>query len=829
MARFGRRFSAAAKPAGAGCALLALSARSADAQSLDLFAGTFGPQDILFLSLYALTLGAIMIAAVWLIRQRATICAENDTLRAALADAQAEAESGATILAADDQLILVYSGQGAPQCFGSLPASIAVPADAQRFRAFADWMPADTAASLTTCIDRLKAAAEPFRQEIALSGGAIIEVAGRTVGGLAVVRFQALHGLREELGTLRDDSRRYLATVETLQALADTLDSPLWLRDREDRLVWVNSTYARAVESSSVAEVLERQVEFLNSADGASIARERRLKGAFSGKATAVVAADRRTFQVIEAAGPLGSAGLAIDISGAELARDELRRTVESHSATLDHLTTAVAGFDEKTQLVYTNAAFQKLFGLTDLDLATIRDHVSLLDQLRSRGILPEDRPLRVLKEETLTTYRATEPTEAVWYLADGRTLRVFANPEPKGGTTWLFEDLTPIVELESRLNSLVRLQGETLDFLNEAVAVFGQDGRLRLSNPVFAKTWGLGADFVKDKPHIRAIADEARISILAPEEAEESIGWGDFVRAVTAFDEGPREPESGEFELSDGSAKIYSVVPLPNGQTMLTFVDVTDARKAERMLREKNEALQQAYEIKNDFVKHVNYELRSPLTNIIGFSALLRSADTGPLNTRQSEYLDYISTSTSTLLTIINDILDLATIDAGIMELELSDVDIAKTVAHATEAIRDRLREHDITLNVDIDAAGETFRADGHRLTQILFNLLSNAVNFAPIGSEVDLKGWRDGDTVAFCVVDRGPGIAPHLIAKVFDRFEADPVGGRQSGAGLGLSIVKSFVELHRGSITIEPGKEGGTVVTCRFPADEPKREAAE
>src|SRR5690606_2612098 len=116
---------------------------------------------------------------------------------------------------------------------------------------------------------------------------------------------------------------------------------------------------------------------------------------------------------------------------------------------------------------------------------------------------------------------------------------------------------------------------------------------------------------------------------------------------------------------------------PLPNAQTMFTFVDMTATAGAERALMEKNEALQKADEIKNDFVQHVSYELRSPLTNIIGFTDLLRTPGVGPLSERQSEYIEHISTSSSLLLTIVNDILDLATVDAGIMHLHYAELSL--------------------------------------------------------------------------------------------------------------------------------------------------------
>ena len=145
---------------------------------------------------------------------------------------------------------------------------------------------------------------------------------------------------------------------------------------------------------------------------------------------------------------------------------------------------------------------------------------------------------------------------------------------------------------------------------------------------------------------------------------------WQALRRAVTAIDS--REAISGRLERRDGSVVDCTTVPLPDGATLVTFQDVTDSVNVERALRERNEALEDADKIKIDFVHHVSYELRSPLTNIIGFVHLLGDPATGPLAPKQREYLDYITVSTNTLLALINNILDLATIDAGRMQLNL-------------------------------------------------------------------------------------------------------------------------------------------------------------
>ncbi|TFF20849.1 PAS domain-containing protein [Jiella endophytica] len=782
--------------------------------------------DILYLSSIAFLIGAAMVAATFLVRQRAALHSDNEALRSELHQAQQEADARTALLVSGEERILVFAGAEAPEVIGEIASIRQIPADPERFLIFADWMPAEQVAGLEAAIAELIESAKPFRLAIDLDADCVVEAAGRTSGGLAMVRFTALGGLRKRLNELATAQSRAQATVEAMQSLFDQAPLAIWLRDRNGRLAWVNQAYAKSVDAPSVADALERQLEFLSAQDRLRIVKKLSEGRPFEAKLSTVVEADRRNFNVVETSGPVGSAGLAVDVSETEQVRMELHQTIVSQSETLDQLATAVARFDERTRLCYYNAAFQRLFDLTNAYLETEPDHVALLDHLRTRGILPTEKLLRSeMREQDLAAYRAAEPTEAMWHLADGRTLRVIATPQPRGGATWVFEDITEKLELESQVKATVRLQRETIDYLNEAVAVFGSDGRLRLSNPAFAEMWGFEPEPLLSSPRIQTLSDLAKVHVQATrgpggvEAPGISAGWQLFSEQVTAFDEHGRDTLRGEMQLSDGRIFNYAIVPLPNGLTMLTFSNISEARAAELVLRERNDALEQANRIKTDFVQHVNYELRSPLTNIIGFSALLRSPETGPLNGRQSEYLDYISSSTSTLLTIVNDILDLATVDAGIMELDLSEVDIARTVEQAVDGVRDRFEAADIRLSIDLTGAGDSFLADGHRLTQILFNLLSNAANFAPAGSTVGVRAWRHQGMISFEVSDRGPGIASEQVEKVFERFEANPSGGRQSGAGLGLSIVKSFVELHDGYVEVRSSPGAGTAVICHFP----------
>ena len=281
------------------------------------------------------------------------------------------------------------------------------------------------------------------------------------------------------------------------------------------------------------------------------------------------------------------------------------------------------------------------------------------------------------------------------------------------------------------------------------------------------------------------------------------------------------RESRTARIERTDGLILDCAALPLPDGATLMTSLDVTAGVNVERALTERNQALVAAEKLRNDFVNHVSYELRTPLTNIIGFTQLLAAGGVGPLNPKQLEYAGFITNSSHALLAIIDDILDLASIDAGALELRLEDVDVAEAMKAAAAGVQDRLSEAAIELRIVMTDGVGSLRADGRRVRQVLFNLLSNAINYSEAGQTVTLAAMRRGSEIVFKVSDRGRGIPPEMIDRVFDRFETFPNGSRHRGPGLGLSIVRAMVELHHGRVLIDTAPSEGTTVTCIFPVD--------
>lgn len=263
-----------------------------------------------------------------------------------------------------------------------------------------------------------------------------------------------------------------------------------------------------------------------------------------------------------------------------------------------------------------------------------------------------------------------------------------------------------------------------------------------------------------------------------------------------------------------------YAAMPLPDGATLLTFMDVTDSVRAERALRERNEALEQADKLKSEFVSHMSYQLRTPLNTILGFSTMLQEGiNSAPLDDKQQEYVGNVLQASNHLLRLIDDILDLATIEAGRMVLDLENIDLGKSLEEAVPLAQEWGQEQSVKVVAEISEGIGRIDADARRIKQIVLNLASNAIAFSPRDGEVTIGAKRVGADIRIWVKDNGSGITPRAQATAFNRFESRGHGDGRRGAGLGLSLVKSFVELHGGWVELESKAGQGTIVTCHLP----------
>ena len=787
-------------------AALGVTGGPIQARELTALPGDYGP---VFMGACVLVAAAVSAWAFVMVRKLGHDLRQARRKVSELEDSLSETEA---LLSAEPHAMIVWEGKSEKpvRISARLHMIPGVPRNEAGLLDFPGWLDAASAASLGEALSALRATGRPFNISVRTNGGELLEADGRASGYTIVLRFRPIFGERRDAMEMVSDTRRLGEQVARLSGLLDTAPMPVWMRDDEGHLLWANQAWLDATGSSSI-KVADAAGTLLAPTEDMKLLREDE-KGGRLLRASTVIHGKKRILDIHEIHGDPGHVFWAVDITENENLRRELSSHIAAHTGTLDKLFTAIAIFDPGQRLVFCNRAYADLWGLDATWLDSRPNEDGILNRLRDMGRLPVEADFRKWKQDHLSIYTALEGREAKWHLPDGRTLRVVAEPHPQGGVIYIFEDITEKLRLEGRYRELLDVQKETLDNLHEGVALFGTNGRLRLYNPAYAEFWGLDRTLLDGAPHIDALI--ARIRPLV----EDDAWWDSLKYCITGMSDA-RKILKGRIRRSDEKVFDYVIVPLPDGNTLASWFDVSDAAKAERALHERNEALQAADRLKGGFLGSISYVLRTPLTSIIGFSEALDIDMGGPLNSKQREYIRDIRTASEELLGNIDTILDLNTIDAGQMELEIAPLETESLLKEAAAAMTDRLERRDLRVQLDLAGDARIIHADKRRIGQILSKLLSNAIGFSDRSGIIHMGARRTNEGVEIWVADEGVGMDAETLKGAFDRFSSRPSTAGHRGPGLGLPLVKSLVELHGGSVRIVSEVGKGTSVICHFP----------
>jgi signal transduction histidine kinase len=612
------------------------------------------------------------------------------------------------------------------------------------------------------------------------------------------------------------------------QSLLDMLPFPVWARGSDLNIILCNQGYAKALDATPAA-VLKEQHELTSqtalAGSGRTLAANALSAGnAQSEKRHVIIAGKRKLLEITEvplkseSGGIFALLGFAVDVTAEEDKETELQRHLGAQHEVLEHLGSAIAIYGPDTRLEFYNRAYQRLWEAEESFLSSKPTMGEVLEDLRTRRRAPEQADFQRYKKERLSLFTSLlEPREDLMHLPDGTSLRILAVPHPFGGIMFVHEDVTDKLALESSYNTLIAVQRETLDNLAEGIAVFGSDGKLQLYNPAFARIWKLPPDFLGSNPHIADLLEHMKVLFNF------GANWSDFKNEMVEYTL-DRSSRRGRIERADHAIVEYLTIPLPDGAVLNSYLDVTDSVRVEQALRASNTALATADRLKSEFVANVSYQLRTPLNTIMGFAEILTNQYFGTLNERQLEYTRTIMDASKKLLLLINDVLDLATIEAGRMALNRRTLSVADVLNTAKQMTAEWARQQSLEIMIDCPSDIGEFDADEHRMRQVLFNLISNSIKYTPAGGRITLEGRRSAPWIVITVADTGIGIPEDDRERVFGKFERANSQARQSGAGLGLSLVKSFVELHGGRIEIDSAINKGTRIACFLPIEAPE-----
>jgi signal transduction histidine kinase len=770
--------------------------------------------------LLALVCGAWLCLAAW------AVLSGLQRARAARIEGRSAGRAEA-LLESGPAVPLLIARDGRLEASARLPALLGIEALPARWSDLAgsQALTEEDAAALGAAIEESGAAGGGFVHVLRLPGSRrALRVIGRPAprpwaNGAVLLWFFDATEAEDEAEQLRGDLGRHAAALQALSGLIEAAPFPVWHRGPDRRLAMVNGAYVAAVEAASAEEAVEAGIELVEGEGARAMQPERPLVRTLP----ATIAGERRMMQVVEVPIGAGTAGFAIDVEEREQARAELSRFVRAQRDMLDRLSAGVAQFGRDRSLAFFNQPFARLFSLTSDFLADRPEFDRVIEAMRESGNLPEVRDFPDWREERRGWFTAgLAAAEEEWLLPGGKHLRVVAQPLPDGGLLLIFEDRTEQIQLASARDTLLRVRTATFDNLFEAIGVFASDGRLHLWNNRFRELWEFEEDQLAAHPRVDSLSKHIAGKLR-------DRGHANLVRELVRSATVERKQRSGRLSLLDGREFEFAAVPLPDGNALFTMLDVTDSRRVEAALRDRNEALEQADRVKTAFVSNMSYELRTPLTSIAGFAEMLAGGYAGELPGTARDYVSAIMESVVRLGALIDNVLDLTQSDSGSLLLAEEEVDLAGLCREAADEQRPRAERRSIDFAVEIDPSVGAITGDRRRLAQALGNVLSNAFLYTDEGGRVLLHADGEDGEARIVISDNGRGIAPADQARVFDRFHrtADGAGGEggegEPAVGLGLPLARQFVEAHGGAIELHSELGEGTAVIIRLPR-EPK-----
>ncbi|MCH7542340.1 MAG: PAS-domain containing protein [Proteobacteria bacterium] len=421
-------------------------------------------------------------------------------------------------------------------------------------------------------------------------------------------------------------------------------------------------------------------------------------------------------------------------------------------------------------------------------------------------------------------------------------------------GAVVVFKNIAERKRTENELAEKTVVLETTLENMSQGISVYDAELKLVAFNRRFVELFRYPPGFICiGKPYEDIARFKARRGDYGPGDVERHV-------RERVISKRTGELRRHEFTLPDGTVIAASRETMPDGGSVTTFTDITRPKRAEEALRASRRCLKErlaelqdakqrseaqgkqlaaladdlsiardeaeaANRAKSEFLTLMSHELRTPLNAIIGFSEIIKGEMFGPVGTaRYRDYAGDVHESGRHLLALINDILDLSKIEAGQLELDEEDVDVAEVIHSCLRLVRERAKNGGVGLATEIPEELPALHFDERKLKQILINLLSNAVKFTPAGGTVTIKAWfRAGSGYVFQIIDTGIGIAIEDIPKALTSFGRidSKLARKYEGTGLGLPLTKSLVELSSGSMDLQSEVGIGTTVTVRFPKE--------
>ncbi len=677
-------------------------------------------------------------------------------------------------------------------------------------------------------IDRIRAG-KPDRYELERKDGTLLDAVTTPTkdGGLVATWTDVTEARRRE--------RKLAETTALLQTTVESMAQGLAVYDRDFRLILHNAQLAKNLNLPD--RVL---------ADGAtfgSIATFMAERGDFGPVSVAEHVSKRLAYvrrkprhtleetlpdgRVIEGRCLPFDGGYVITVTDVTEARQRERVASQNAAvlqATFDAVGQGLAVLDREHVLVAYNRKAAELYGIPGDWLQTRPTIDEIFAFLAARGAFGTA-DADAIVQARLRQVKSGKPFRWETERRNGPIVDIEGWPMPGGGTVVTYTDVTDARKREKEFASTSAVLRVVLESVTQGISLIDRDMRVRVHNKALRDIYNLPESLFAGEAQYEDIT-----RFLA---TRGDLGTTDIETAVRDLVGLVRKFETIRLDTELPSGKTIEVRGIPIAEGMVTtYTDVSDRRRFAHELREAKVAAETANGAKSAFLANMSHELRTPLNAIIGYSEAMTSSLFGPLPAKYAEYASDIHRSGRLLLNIVNDLLDLAKVEAGKMALSDEAVDLKDTIDGAMRLVREQAAKSGLTLAAEQNAADTALIADPRALTQMLLNLLSNAIKFTPPCGRIAIHTGEAADGgIELAVADSGIGIAAADLAKIMEPFGqvAGPLNRKHQGTGLGLPLVKALAELHGARLTIDSAPGRGTRIAIVFPRERRRRIAAQ
>lgn len=684
------------------------------------------------------------------------------------------------------------------------------------FDALLEHFTPDSAEALATALNEMRSGERPFMLELQnttrtksflVSGFRTRSAQYKNI--IDTLWVQETTDTTKKLASLGEKARELEKENTLFKQAFDSLPFPVWLRSEELQIAACNPAYAKAVHADSPeqAVLLGSELVYEKSPREAKVlaAAARAAGKEKKAREFVVMEGKRRWVEASEIPLPAQlysknkTIGFVRDITQEQELQNSLQNHIASHNGVLEHLKTAIAVFDADMRLQFYNTSFMNLWDLEAewLDSSPTYSHV--LDMLREKRRLPENRDFSAYKTREIKYFTSlVAATEDILHLPSGMTLRRMLTPHPLGGLLITYEDVTGHLTMERSMTVLNETQYTVINHLREAILLFGRDGRLRLANTAYLTLWQISdSDFNKPPLTIVEVIEKQKPFF------ENENNWEALKEQLL----GVITSHTGEiFQIlrPDGKVLEFVAAGLPDGGIFVSFLDVTEEEKSSSLAEEKETLLSrfkqttvQAEKLRAVFLEQLGREINPQLSSLTDAVQKLSDNAGQRLSRRQKTCLQTIFDSSSELKILFDDLADLALIETGSAVLELDSVDARGLLNGIMNTVKEQAKNKNVSLHLSCPDVLPTLIADKKRLKQVLFYLINNAVSAA----------FKDG-TVSLSVYTENKNLVIALEEKSLDvKNDSDTINFAAQN-GFAASLIRGFIEMHGGTLAVSDKK---------------------